>query len=79
MSVGVALLATTVLAAGASAAQLLSKPKAPKATPVPTVNKAAEDAQKRDMLARRRTPAADMLMGAGGAESSTGAKTALGA
>ena len=79
MSTAAVLIGAAVIGAGASAAQALSKPKIPKAVPTPTVNQAAEAAQKRDVLSRRRTPAADMLMGTAGAESSTGAKTSLGA
>ena len=79
MSTAAVLIGAAVIGAGASAAQALSKLKMPKAVPTPTVNQAAEEAQKRDVLSRRRTPAADMLMGVGGAESSTGAKTSLGA
>ena len=73
------LIGSAIIGAVSAGAQLLNKPKIPKATPTPTVNQAAEEAQKRDVLSRRRTPAADMLMGVGGSESSTGAKTSLGA
>lgn len=79
MSSGAALVVAAVASVAAAGAQALSKPKVPKATPTPTRNEAAEQAQRRDLLSRRRTPAADMLMGAGGAESSAGAKTSLGA
>mgnify|MGYP001590452714 CR=1 FL=1 len=79
MSAGIALAVTAIASAAAAGAQALSKPKVPKQTPTPTRNEAAEQAQKRDLLSRRRTPAADMLMGAGGAESSAGSKTSLGA
>lgn len=66
---------------GGAAAQLLMKPKTPKApvaTPVPTRNQAAEGAMARDRVSRRRGVAANLLLGAGGAESSAGGKTALG-
>lgn len=79
MGLETALIASAVVSATAATASALIKPKVPKQTPTPTRNEAAEQAQKRDLLSRRRTPAADMLMGAGGAESSAGSKTSLGA
>lgn len=62
------------------AGKLLSKKKAvaaPAAVPIPTRNAAAEAVAKGDMLARRRGVAANLILGASGAESSAG-KTALG-
>ena len=55
------------------------KQAAPASTPVPTRNDAAEAAEKRDLVSKRRGVAANMILGAGGAESSAGAKSALGA
>lgn len=79
MTTAAVMIGAAVVGAGAAAYSAMQKPKVPKAVPTPTVNQAAEEAQRRDILARRRTPAADMLMGGGGAESSTGTKSALGA
>lgn len=64
---------------GGIASKLLA-PKAqaaPAPTPIPTRNAAQEAAMKSDQVARRRGVAANMLLGATGAESSAG-KTALG-
>jgi hypothetical protein len=64
--------------AGLAASKLLSKPaSAPVAQPVPTRNLAAEAAAKSDQVAKRRGIAANLILGAGGAESSAG-KTSLG-
>lgn len=79
MGLETALIVSAVAATAASGASMLSKPKVPKPTPQPTPNAAAEDALKRDQLARRRGPAANLLLGALGAESSAGKKTSLGA
>lgn len=57
------------------------KPKAtaPQPTGLPTRNAAAELARGRDALAKRRGTAANMILGARGAEASgVGAKTRLG-
>lgn len=63
---------------GGAIASLFSKPKAPTPQPVPTRDMATEEAMKRDTVARRRGAAANALLGASGAESGTGGKTALG-
>lgn len=56
-------------------------PKPPQPLPQPTTDQAAKAAAEQDQLSKRRGPLADMLMGAAGAESTTGAakKTSLGA
>lgn len=65
--------------AGLVGSKLLSKPaSAPVAAPMPTRNAAAEAAMKSDQVAKRRGVAANLILGAGGAESSAGGKTTLG-
>lgn len=54
------------------------KPKVPDPVPQATRNEAAEEALKRDRVAKRRGAAANLLLGAAGAESSAGKKTSLG-
>jgi hypothetical protein len=60
---------------------LFGKPKAP-AQPAPTLaprrDEAREAADLRDRVSKRRGVAANLILGAGGAESSTGGKNALG-
>lgn len=60
---------------------LFGKKKAP-AQPAPVLapqrNEAREAADARDRVSKRRGVAANLILGAGGAESSTGGKTALG-
>lgn len=64
----------SVIGAGAS---ILSRPKRPKPVLQQTVDKGAEEVFARDRLSRRRGAAANAILGAKGAESSTG-KTSLG-
>lgn len=58
-----------------------NQPKTPAPLPAPTTDQAAQAAAQQDALSKRRGPMADMLLGAAGAESTTGAakKTSLGA
>lgn len=72
------LIASTVVGAAGVASSLLSKPKQVAAPVVPTRNAAAERAQTEDRVSRRRGVAANLILGAQGAESSAGNKTALG-
>lgn len=72
------MIATTAIGAVGTAATLLSKPKQVQAPTVPTRNMAQEAAQREDRVSRRRGVAANLLLGAQGAESSAGGKTALG-
>lgn len=72
-----------VSAIGGVAGLLLGgKPKAKEQAPVlaPRRDQAREQALERDRVSKRRGVAANMILGAGGAESSTGSggKTALG-
>ena len=64
---------------GGMTSKLLAKSSAaaPAPTPIPTRNAAQEAAMQNDQVAKRRGVAANMLLGASGAESSAG-KTALG-
>jgi hypothetical protein len=59
---------------------LFGKPKAKAQAPIqtPQRNDAAEAAAKRDVVSRRKGVAANLILGAGGAESSTGGKSTLG-
>lgn len=59
-------------------ALLGGQPKAPTPLPQPTVDQAAQRAAQQDVLSARRGAGADMLLGAAGAESTQGKKTALG-
>lgn len=51
---------------------------APVATPTPQRDVASQIVAQQDLQAKRRGAAANLLLGAGGAESSTGNKTTLG-
>lgn len=78
---GAPLLAFAPLAfgvAGTAATLLKSTPKPPKPLPQPTRAAAAEAAARSDRVARRRGVAANLITGAGGAESGAGTKTQLG-
>lgn len=78
---GPALLPILAFGAAGAASKLLA-PK-PKAAPAPTLaprrDQARESALERDRVSKRRGVAANMILGASGAESSAGGgKTALG-
>lgn len=68
----------TAAGVAGTAATLLSKPKQVQAPVIPTRNMAQERAQREDRVSRRRGVAANLLLGAQGAESSAGGKVALG-
>lgn len=64
--------------AGAGASLLKGKPKPPKPVLQPTKDVAADRANQRDQLSRRRGSGANELLGPLGAEASAGGKTSLG-
>lgn len=63
---------------GAGASMLMNKPKAPSPVLQPTKDEAADRANQRDQLSRRRGSGANELLGPLGAEASAGGKTSLG-
>lgn len=75
--VEVALIASAVIGAGATAASVLSRPKQIQPTPRPTRLEARERADERDRVAQRTGTRANRRVGFGAGEASTGQRTSL--